>query len=126
MLSVDHQGNITINKGDTFIVPLFIDVSKDIFHSIRLPLKPEYKIFFYLVEPNSDLKHYLIKQTYSSEDMNDKGDILIKFLHEDTSWICPGTYYYEMKAFLPLDKEDPNINEDALITIIPRRKFIIL
>ena len=126
MLTIDHQGNITINRGDTFTVPLFIDVSKDIFHSIRLPLKSEYKVFLYLVEPNCHIGHYLLKQTYSSTDINDKGDILIKFLHDDTSWICPGTYYYEMKAYLPLDKDDPNIDEDALITIIPRRKFIIL
>ena len=126
MFNIDRSGNITVNRGDTFIIPLFIDVSKDIFHSIRLPFLDEYKLFFYVVEPNTSFKKALIKQTYTKEDVNKNGDIEIKFIHDDTCWIAPGTYYYEVKVFLPLDKEDENIDDDALVTIVPRRKFIIL
>ena len=33
MLEIDTSGNIKINRGDTFNVPLFIDASKNIFKS---------------------------------------------------------------------------------------------
>ena len=38
MLSIDTNGNITLTRGDTFKVPLFIDVSDNIFAPIRFPL----------------------------------------------------------------------------------------
>ena len=75
----------------------------------------------------TDMNWYRISQEdFYKEDVNKNGDIEIKFIHDDTCWIAPGTYYYEVKVFLPLDKEDENIDDDALVTIVPRRKFIIL
>ena len=85
MLDIDRSGNITVNRGDTFNVPLFIDCNKNIFYSVRFPLKEGDKIFFFLVEPNASIRHYLLKQTYTKEDVNENGDIMLKFLNQDTS-----------------------------------------
>ena len=85
MLSVDNSGNITVNRGDTFKLPLFIDCNKDIFNSVRFPLKEGDKIFFFLIEPNTFIKHYLLKQIYTKEDVNENGDIMLKFINQDTS-----------------------------------------
>lgn len=122
MVTVDNSGNITISRGDTFKLPLFIDCNKNIFNSIRFPLKEGDKIFFFLVEPNTSIRHYLLKQTYTKEDINENGDIILKFINRDTSWIAPGTYYYEIK----LQRQWEEAFKDALVTIVPRRKFIIL
>lgn len=122
MLSVDNSGNITVNRGDTFKLPLFIDCNKDIFNSVRFPLKEGDKIFFFLIEPNTSIKHYLLKQIYTKEDVNENGDIMLKFINQDTSWIAPGTYYYEIK----LQRQWEEKFKDVLITVVPRRKFIIL
>ena len=85
MLDIDRSGNITVNRGDTFNVPLFIDCNKNIFYSVRFPLKEGDKIFFFLVEPNTSIRHYLLKQTYTKEDINNFNDIELKFTHDDTS-----------------------------------------
>ena len=122
MVTVDNSGNITISRGDTFKLPLFIDCDKNIFNMVRFPLKEGDKIFFFLVEPNTSIRHYLLKQTYTKEDVNENGDIMLKFINQDTSWIAPGTYYYEIK----LQRQWEEAFKDALITIVPRRKFVIL
>lgn len=122
MLAIDNSGNITVNRGDTFQVPLFIDISANIFNSIRFPLHEGDKIFFFLVEPNTSLNHALLMQTYSKDDINENGDIVLKFVHKDTDWISPGTYYYEIKVQRQLEEGA----EDDILTVVPRRKFIIL
>lgn len=122
MINIDRNGNISINRGDTFKVPLFIDCSKDIFNSIRFPLKERDEIYFYLVEPNTPSKFPLIKQIYKKEDINENGDIILKFIHDDTCWINPGTYYYEIKLRRKLEEGF----EDILVTIVDRRKFVII
>lgn len=122
MLTIDRSGNVTVNRGDTFNVPLFIDVEKDIFKCTRFPLHDEDVVIFHLVEPNQPFERYLVEQKYTKEDINNFNDIELKFVHDDTSWIAPGTYYYEIKLYRPYEEK----NEDALVTIVPRRKFIIL
>ena len=71
MLNISRSGNISINRGDTFKVPLFIDCSKDIFNSIRFPMQDGDEVYFYLVEPNTSFKCPLIKQIYNKEDTNE-------------------------------------------------------
>ena len=84
MLNIDRSGNITVNRGDTFKAPLFIDVSDDIFHSIRFPFSDNDKLYFYVVEPNCPLRQALIKKEYTKKDLNSNGDVIINFKHEDT------------------------------------------
>lgn len=85
MLNIDNSGNITINRGDTFRVPIFIDISKNIFHSIRFPFKEGDILYFFLIEPNTSLRHPLLKQVYKEEDKNNNGDVLLKFISDDTN-----------------------------------------
>ena len=122
MLNISRSGNISISRGDTFKVPLFIDCSKDIFNSIRFPMQEGDEIYFYLIEPNTSSRFPLVKQIYHKEDTNDNGDVVIKFVHDDTDWIVPGTYYYEIKVRRKLKKGF----EDALVTVATRRKFIVM
>ena len=122
MLSIDKSGNITINRGDTFKVPIFIDISKDIFHNIRFPFTQKDELYFFLLEPNTSIKHPLLMQVYTRDDLNENGDIVLKFIHDDTDWIVPGTYYYEIKLRAPYQDG----MKDALVTVVPRRKFTIL
>ena len=123
MVSIDNSGNITINRGDTFKVPLFIDINVgDMFESIRLPLKEGDKIIFYLIEPNTSIRNALLYQIYSKEDINKYGDIVLKFAHDDTKFLASGVYYYEIKIQRKLEET----GQDAVVTIAPRRKFIVL
>lgn len=120
MLSIDGNGTIKVTKGDTFKVPLFIDVSNNIFSAIRLPIKSTDKIIFNILEANSCFCKPLIHKEFTLADTNENLDIIISFEKSDTDWIFPNIYYYQIKFIREVENE-----ETKIITITPRRKFII-
>lgn len=122
MLTIDKNGNIKFNRGDTFEVPLFIDINTNIFKSTRLKWKAGDKVYFHVLENNKPFECPLFGKEFTYEDVNENNDIIVKFNHKDTNWLFPGTYYYEVKLSRPSDREgeEPNI-----LTIVPRRKIII-
>lgn len=133
MLNIDKSGNITINRGDTFEVPLFIDINDKILYSTRFPLKDGDKVFFHITAPNLPFEKPLLGKAFTIEDANENGDIIIRFEHDDTVWLHPGTYYYEIKLIRETieedsdsDSSDEEIKTQNYITIVPRRKFTIL
>lgn len=135
MLEIDKSGNIKVNRGDTFIVPLFIDISDNIFNSTRFPLHDNDILHFHLMEANAPFHKFLLKKRFTVEDINENGDVLIRFEHLDTEWLFPGIYYYEIKLQRVEPDEIPeNYTEedwencpsnDTFVTIVPRRKFVI-
>lgn len=125
MLSIDTNGNITVTRGDTFKVPLFIDVSDNIFAPIRFPLHKGDIIYFHLLEANRPFECPLLAKKFTYEDVNENNDIIIKFNHEDTVKLFPGIYFYEIKLQRPNTEDDTDPSDDYYITIVPRRKFVI-
>lgn len=119
MLEIDKNGNIKINKGDTFEIPLFIDIGESIFKSTRLTLRDGDIITFRLFEANAPECYSLIKKEFTVENINENGDVLLKFNHEDTQ-LFPAIYYYEIKLKRPVENDMP-----AFVTIVPRRKFVV-
>lgn len=145
MLTIDTNGNIKVNKGDTFIIPLFIDCGCNKFLSTRFKLKEGDIIYFRLMEPNMFFfsNRAVVKKEFTIEDENDKGDILIKFEHTDTCYLPSSTYYYEIKLARPKEEDSSEDSDDDTedlihypkdkqndnswwITIVPRRKFILI
>lgn len=122
MLVIDKNGNMKFNRGDTFEVPLFIDINTSIFKSTRLKLKVGDKIQFHVLENNKPFECPLFGKEFTYEDVNENNDIIVKFTNSDTNWLFPGTYYYEIKLVRPSEIEG---EEDAVITGVPRRKMII-
>jgi hypothetical protein len=125
MLEIDKNGNIKIARGDTFEVPLFINIDDDIFKDTRFPLKLNDEITFRLVESNMPNCYALLEKTFTYEDVNENNDIIIKFYHHDTCNLFPATYFYEIKLKRPNFKFQDESEDDAYITIVPRRKFVI-
>lgn len=140
MLYIDTNGNIKVNKGDTFQVPLFIDISNNIFSSIRFPLHDNDKIVFNVLSPNTSFYRPLLTKEFGVNDVNDNGDIIVRFEHADTAWLPTDTYYYEVKLIRTLLEENTEENEEEqssedsdestankiVATIIPRRKLVIM
>lgn len=125
MLEIDKNGNIKVNRGDTFQVPLFIDVGQNVFISTRFPLKENDIIYFHITEANAPFECPLLGKSFTYEDVNENNDIIVKFNHDDTVWLYPGIYYYEIKLQRPNEDNDTNRKDDTFVTIAPRRKFII-
>ena len=125
MLEIDKNGNIKVNRGDTFEVPLFIDISDNIFYSTRFPFHINDVIYFHITEANAPWECPLLGKSFTYEDLNENNDIIVKFNHEDTCRLFPGIYYYEVKLKRPNEPLDDDPRNDNYITIVPRRKFII-
>lgn len=134
MLYINKAGDITINRGDTFQVPLFIDISDKILQSTRFPLHEGDKVLFHITNSNMPFECPLIAKTFTIDDINENKDILVRFEHDDTKWLHPDTYYYEIKLIREsiIDIEDTSDSSGEIetikdyVTIAPRRKFIIL
>lgn len=125
MLEIDTNGNLKVNRGDTFEIPLFIDIGDNIFTSTRFHIRKNDILYFHLLEANAPWNKPLIRKEFTYEDENENNDIIIRFNHEDTCWLFPGIYYYEIKLQRPNEPLDDNPCNDDYVTIVPRRKFII-
>lgn len=125
MLSIDNNGNIKLTRGDTFELPLFIDIGDNIFTSTRFRLHKGDIIYFRLFEANRPFGCPLLAKEFTYEDVNENNDIIIRFNHEDTNKLFPGIYFYEIKLQRPNKQEDEDPSDDSYVTIVPRRKFVI-
>ena len=117
MFKISSNGAIYMSRGDNIECPLFINRGTGL-EPIRfnLELHPSSQIYFGLTLPNQKFEDAILKQKYNVENINSKGDIIIKLSPEDTLYLDPGKYFYEIKIVLP---------NNEVNTIIPKTEFWI-
>ena len=125
MIDLSRNGIIEVNRGDSFELPLFINQGTDI-TPIRYNMKTSNsEVYVGVMEPNQPFERAIIRKKYTKNDVNENGDIVVKFSSNDTVCLLPGKYYYQVKIKLynnyDNNKEDCNIN-----TIVPMTQFIIV
>lgn len=115
---------IEMNRGDSFECPLFINCGTYM-EPQRYELTEKDKVYFGLMEPNKLWEQSILKQiyTYQSEKTED-GDLIIKIKPEETEYLIPGTYYYEIKLVKYNNDSYDEIEE--VKTIVPITLFTIL
>ena len=111
---------IQVNRGDSFTVPLFININNDM-NPIQYKLQDGAEIYFGVMEPNQLFEDAIIRKKYTSDNLNIDGNINIVFNSDDTAYLLPGLYYYQIKAKLPLEDGSFVVN-----TIVPKTQFYIL
>ena len=120
MLDISQNNKITVTRGDTFSVPLFINQGTEL-KPIRYVLKDQDKIYLAIMRPNQPFECALVKKVYSKENINEYGDIVIEIEHDDTRCLEPGKYFYQIKAQLYNEEKDKlEIN-----TIVSKTEFWI-
>ena len=128
MFNIQNNRIITIVRGDTIEIPLFINANTDL-DPISYPFGFNDKVYFVIMESHQDFNCGVVRHEYGYEDLNESGDIVIKLSHDDTVNLLPGDYFYEIKL-LTRTTEEVNgqtlILKEELDTIVPRTKFIIL
>lgn len=135
MYTISNNGFITITRGDSFQAPLFINQGT-ITVPVRWELKlhPEAKVYFGVTEYNQPFERALIRRYYQykgknqqtgkdnplnefGDIINEYGDIVVTIRSQDTEYLLPGKYYYEVKV---------DFGDGRVDTAIPKTEFFIL
>ena len=124
MYLIKKNNVITLTRGDYFKMPIIITTGS-------FPFQKEWEltegdhVFFGLMEPHASFEKAIIKKDITCEDMDSEGNLFLELLPEETMNLCPGVYYYEIKAIY---KEYTSSEEyiTHIDTITQRTKFILV
>ena len=117
MFDVNKNGIVTVTRGDTFTLNVFINDGTSL-EPIQYFLEEGDKVYFALMEPRKPFEEALIRKVFDKDDTNEKGLVVMSFTGEMTEFLVPGTYYYMIKLTKALD--------NSIETIISKTKFVIL
>lgn len=121
MFEVDMNNIISVTRGDSFDVPLFLNMGTDI-KPVRYVLGDRDQIFLGIMEPNQPFENAVVKKVYTKADFNENDDVVITIDYKDTECLFPGKYYYQVKA-----KFESDSKPDTYIvnTVVPKTEFFI-
>lgn len=151
MLTISNNGIITVNRGDDFSVPLFINQGTEL-APVRYTLKNEDEIYLgifsaganylldtdgtkffvedeitYLGIPEIDtyFENAVVRKTFTKDDLNENDDVILTFSHVDTQFLLPGNYFYQIRLKIVIDSES---SEEVyhINTIVRKTPFIVL
>ena len=115
MVEISNNGIVEMYSGDTFEFPLFINMGSKLRPSQYIVQQGD-TIYVSIGEANQSFDHALIRKTFTYEDLNEEGNVVVKLASSDTENVVPGTYFLQIKIKLA----NGNIG-----TLTPARKFII-
>lgn len=103
MLTVSRDGIIQLSRGDSCDLPLFINAGTAT-EPIRFDMREHENTVVYVsvMEPNRYFEQGFVRKVYSKDNwkINENGDLVVQFTPEDTRFVPPGKYYYEIKIDL--------------------------
>lgn len=118
---------IKINRGDSFEFSISIPNKEDV--AKKYILKAQDVLYFGFLYPHQRFEEALLIKGYKTEDQDsNSGEISIKVAPDDTRDLTPGVYYYAVKLYCYVNKEDIGDlygEVEEVRTIIERTKFII-
>ena len=96
MFNISSNGIVTVNRGDSFELPLILNIGSSINHQAYVPTEED-TIFIGIMEPNQPFETALIRKVATSADVDEYGHVVVRFWPEDTECVLPGKYYYQVK-----------------------------
>lgn len=121
MYYITKNNVISLNRGDYLKIPLNLTTGS-FPAKVNWELEEDDVVYFALMRPNQIFERAILKKEITKKDEDENGNLYIKIYPEDTINLCPGTYYYEIKAIYKLkNEEDVHID-----TVVQKTKFIIV
>lgn len=97
MVNISKDNNISMTRGDSWSVPLFLNKGTAL-TPLRRILSSRDAVYFAIMEPNQPFENAIVKKKFTNKDVNKNKDVVVKITPEDTSLLRPGKYYYQIKA----------------------------
>lgn len=120
MFCVSKGGIIRMSRGDSVEFPVTIYDGTSV-NRVKYDLAPEDELYFGLMEPNMRFEDALIRKKCDYRFTNEEGDIMIYLDPQDTEYLLPGLYYYQIKVRI----YDPYRDDYMVNTILPKTQFWI-
>lgn len=117
MFQVTDEGMIYLSRGDTCTITLAV-LSGNNMCNYLYPLEEGDKIYFGLTEPNQRFEDAILKKVYTKEDVDEDGNVEIKFNPTDTEYLKEQMYFYTIKL--------SNQDQTRVETLIDKKRFFIV
>lgn len=140
MYRVDQHKNIYLSRGDDFsyTFPVYVDNSETAYQFVETD---GCMLFFYIFLPNSINYEFVLRKTFKTngdivtefeneedpqttsgnQNIDNKGNIIVRLTPDDTMSILPGEYKYQIRVRV----RDAN-NNLVLKTVTNRKDFYII
>lgn len=121
MFNISRSGIITINRGDSAEIPIFLNAGNSMEFE-EYTLLPNDRLYFGVMEPNQPFECALIRKTYGFEDLDSRGELVVRLRSSDTECLLPGKYYYQIKLE---SLRNQTTNEYDVETVVDKTLFYI-
>lgn len=120
MFGIAQNGIVRVNRGDSFELPITLLIGNSMNHQ-QYELADSDTLYIGIMEPNQPFECALIRKRFTKEDLDQEGQISVRFWPEDTACVLPGKYYYQVK----LETTDPSTNRKDVETVVDKTLFYI-
>lgn len=128
-MEISNNGIVVLNRGDTFKTPLYIysdntaEFIEDLCKTKISNLESTQTVYFGVIEPGYKFEDAIIRKEYNSTDYDTTNQqLMINLKPEDTEYLLPGRYYYEIK----METIENNGATRTVTTITPKTIFFIV
>ena len=120
MFTIANNGIVTVNRGDSFELPIDLAYGDPMLPR-KYTLKLDDMLYIGIMEPNQPFETAIVRKTFTYEDLDDRGNIRVRFWPEDTACLLPGKYYYQVK----LQTTDVLTGRKDVETVVDKSLFYI-
>ena len=120
MFKISSNGIITVNRGDSFELPISLQTG-DAMNPVKYTLQQGDVIYLGIMEPNQPFETAIVRKKFEYTQLDENNNIYIRFWPNDTVCLLPGKYYYQVK----IQTYDVENNKWDVETVIDKTLFYI-
>lgn len=120
MFNISDNGIVTVNRGDSFVLPVLLNIGSSVQHEDYV-LKQTDVLYLGIMEPNQPFETAILRKKITAKDIGSDGSVCFRFWPKDTVCLLPGKYYYQVK----LTTIDEQTGNEDVETIIDKTLFYI-
>lgn len=120
MFKISDNGIVTVNRGDSFEFPITLNIGNSI-QKAEYTMRSTDVLYLGIMLPNQPFETAIIRKKFTYEDLDSDNNIVIRFWPEDTLYVLPGKYYYQVK----LQTIDEKTKRKDVETVIDKTLFYI-
>lgn len=120
MFTIASNGIVTVNRGDSFELPITLYTGNSI-KPVVYKMQENDILYLGIMEPNQPFETAIVRKMLTYKELDSDGNVFFRFWPKDTVCLLPGKYYYQVK----LQTIDPITKYYDVETIVDKTLFYI-